>query len=259
MSVKPIAHLHPLQTAPAKPATAGLKTGTDTFYELLESAAHSGNKLQAADADAFAQMVRLEQLRTVMDPFNIQQEQSPLLSSPVGSPSNLLKEFKKQLPAGDKLPTSADSSSMTAVIPLEEPPAPPAKTTPSRIPVDLESIIVKASEQYGVPDGLIRAVIKAESNFNPNAVSRAGAQGLMQLMPATARGLGVTNSFDPAQNIMAGTRFLKDLLDRYHGNIDSALAAYNWGPGNVDRRARALPAETRDYISKVKSYYSQNA
>jgi soluble lytic murein transglycosylase-like protein len=81
----------------------------------------------------------------------------------------------------------------------------------------------------------------------------------MQLMPATARGLGVTNSFDPEQNVMAGTKFLKDLLARYNGNVDKALAAYNWGPGNVDRKPHLLPRETREYLVKVKEYYNQFA
>jgi len=78
----------------------------------------------------------------------------------------------------------------------------------------------------------------------------------MQLMPATARSLGVNDSFDPEQNVMAGTRFLGDLLQRYNGDLDSALAAYNWGPGNVDKRPDRLPRETRDYLAKVKQLYS---
>lgn len=119
-----------------------------------------------------------------------------------------------------------------------------------------DSIISKASRKYGVDAGLIKAVIKAESNFNPQAVSHAGAQGLMQLMPATARSLGVGDSFDPEQNVMAGTRFLKDLLQRYNGDVDSALAAYNWGPGNVDRRPDRLPRETRDYLVRVKQLFT---
>lgn len=120
----------------------------------------------------------------------------------------------------------------------------------------LDPIISKASNRYGVDAGLIKAVIKAESGFNPNAVSHAGAQGLMQLMPGTARALGVNDSFDPEQNVMAGTRFLRDLLKRYNGNLDSTLAAYNWGPGNVDRRPEHLPRETREYLVRVKQLYS---
>lgn len=120
----------------------------------------------------------------------------------------------------------------------------------------LDPIISKASSKYGVETSLIRAVIKAESDFNPNAVSHAGASGLMQLMPSTARSLGVTDSFDPEQNVMAGTRFLKDMIQRYGGNIDSALAAYNWGPGNVDRHPNQLPRETKDYQLRVKQLYS---
>jgi soluble lytic murein transglycosylase-like protein len=122
----------------------------------------------------------------------------------------------------------------------------------------IDALVQKASRRYGVDAGLIKAVIKAESNFNPRAVSSAGAQGLMQLMPSTARGLGVTDSFDPEQNVMAGTRFLKDMLQRYGGNVEEALAAYNWGPGHVDKHGTDnLPRETRAYLAKVKGYYSQ--
>jgi soluble lytic murein transglycosylase-like protein len=125
-------------------------------------------------------------------------------------------------------------------------------------PDSIQDIIGAASERYGIDEALIKAVIKAESNFNPNAVSHAGAQGLMQLMPGTARGLGVADSFNAEQNVMAGTRFLKDMLKRYNGNLDSALAAYNWGPGNVDRKGTSvLPQETKAYLAKVKGYYSQ--
>jgi soluble lytic murein transglycosylase-like protein len=120
----------------------------------------------------------------------------------------------------------------------------------------LDHIISKASNRYGVDAGLIKAVIKAESDFNPQAVSHAGARGLMQLMPSTARSLGVNDSFDPEQNVMGGTRFLKDMLQRYNGNVDSALAAYNWGPGNVDKRPDHLPRETRDYLVRVKQLYA---
>lgn len=141
--------------------------------------------------------------------------------------------------------TVADAS--PAVLPASLP-----RTDPSW----LDPIIAKASRKYGVDVGLIKAVIKAESGFNPQAVSHAGARGLMQLMPATARSLGVSDSFDPEQNVMGGTRFLKDMLRRYNGDVDAALAAYNWGPGNVDKRPDRLPRETRDYLVRVKQLYA---
>ena len=120
---------------------------------------------------------------------------------------------------------------------------------------DFESIVQDAGQRYGVDPPLIKAVIQAESGGNPLAVSRAGARGLMQLMPGTAADLGVSNPFDPVQNIMGGTQYLRKLLDRYRGDVKLALAAYNWGMGNLEKRPESMPRETKNYISQVENLY----
>ena len=124
-----------------------------------------------------------------------------------------------------------------------------------RMPVSetrsMDEIIASAAETYGIDAGLIRRVIQAESSFNPDAVSPAGARGLMQLMPQTAEELGVRDAFDPKENIMAGTRYLRQLLDRYDQDLPRALAAYNWGMGNVDAQKKPMPEETRNYLDRI--------
>jgi hypothetical protein len=123
-------------------------------------------------------------------------------------------------------------------------------------PQELASTINRHSRQHRLHPALINAVIKAESDFNPMAVSRAGAVGLMQLMPQTALRLDVSNPYDPEENIGGGTRYLRQLLDRFQGNLPLALAAYNAGEHRVERY-RTLPPidETRQYVSRVLKYY----
>lgn len=122
-----------------------------------------------------------------------------------------------------------------------------------------DDIIEEHATRGGVRKDLVKAVIQVESAFNPRAVSTKGAMGLMQLMPATARQLGVANAFDPDQNIRGGVAYLRQLLDRYDGSETLALAAYNAGPGAVDRHGQAIPPyrETRDYVSRVNGIAGQ--
>lgn len=115
-----------------------------------------------------------------------------------------------------------------------------------------DSIFQEAGEKWGLPPALLKAVALVESNLNPRAVSRAGAQGLMQLMPSTARSLGVKNPFDPRENIFGAARYLRSLLDRFDGNIRLALAAYNAGPGAVEKYNGVPPfPETQKYLQRV--------
>ena len=119
--------------------------------------------------------------------------------------------------------------------------------------------IHEASQRYGVDADLIHCVIAVESNFNPKAISRKNARGLMQLLPQTARNLGVHNIFDPHENIDGGTRYLKLLLGHYDNNVNLALAAYNTGPLRVDQHGRRVPPypETTQYIQRVARIYSK--
>ena len=119
----------------------------------------------------------------------------------------------------------------------------------------MDRIFEEAAEKYGVDVDLLKAIGKAESGFNASAVSSAGAIGVMQLMPATAKSLGVTNPYDARQNIMGGAKYISQLLDKYDGNTRLALAAYNAGSGNVDKYGGIPPfEETQNYVKRVMEY-----
>jgi soluble lytic murein transglycosylase-like protein len=152
----------------------------------------------------------------------------------------------------DAQPAAAQPSVEQSAVPVAD--GATGKLTPDQ----LDKLVQKVALALNMDPNLIKAVIKAESNFDSKAVSRAGAQGLMQLMPATARELGVKDPFNPVENIWGGARYLKKMLDRHSGNINNALASYNWGPGNFDRHGTTrLPGETKRYITTVNKHYAR--
>ncbi len=235
------------------------------FAEKLDKALGSGESSTSSagsKARELAESLTLQMLQSSLALAGNSPSDSaaPPGTSQFSSANALIQAYRTNLPAGgdQALPVPATAPSQLQELADDVPvAASTAQTAQSSAGTAwLDPIISKASRKYGVDAGLIKAVIKAESDFNPQAVSHAGARGLMQLMPATARSLGVNDSFDPEQNVMGGTRFLKDMLQRYNGNVDAALAAYNWGPGNVDKRSDHLPRETRDYLARVKQLYT---
>jgi soluble lytic murein transglycosylase-like protein len=155
------------------------------------------------------------------------------------------------------VPVAKPNSNVTAPAPPATPVASAsAKTGKPTTAEELNLIVQKTAEKHRVDPRLVRAVIATESNWNVAAVSHKGAQGLMQLIPETAQQLGVYDAFDPAQNVDGGVRYLSMMLDRYNGDVHKALAAYNAGPGAVDRSG-GVPRirETRNYVQKVTSAY----
>lgn len=132
-------------------------------------------------------------------------------------------------------------------------------TSTDSLTSELEDIFIRASQKYNVPLNLLKAVGKQESNFQNSAVSHAGAQGIMQLMPGTAQYLGVTDPFDPEQNIMGGAKYLSQMLEKFDNDVVLALAAYNAGPGSVTKYGGVPPyAETQDYVKKVTKYMQED-
>lgn len=209
-----------------------------TMIELQALQGFSSNSAQAGSSTSGSSMFQQMLNETLSNQLQEQSYQAKL-----GSVSQMLP----LLNTSNYLMNKSAVSYITKTSPV------PAAESPSS---SIDQIISRAADKYNLPKKLINAVIRQESNFNPDAVSHAGASGLMQLMPATARGLGVTDVFDPEQNVFAGTKYLRQMMDKYNGNLELALAAYNAGPGNVDKYNGIPPfKETMQYVQKVSSSY----
>jgi soluble lytic murein transglycosylase-like protein len=150
--------------------------------------------------------------------------------------------------------TNVPTSSINYKVYLKER---PKKILASNLTDLYDHVISDASKRHGVSFSLLKALIKTESDFDPRAVSSAGARGLMQLMPENIKTLNIKNPFDPRENIMGGARYLKHLIDRFGGKLPLALAAYNAGPGVVEQYRRIPPfKETENFVQQVMKYYA---
>ena len=231
------------------------------FSSMIQNLLSTSGQSQAAQ--------RYVELNRYVDNFNKQvNAQAPISESPLqasalqgvqqyNGPSfdNVLKTSAKT-PFGELL--TGKSLKVEAQKAVE--PAPTSAVTGIDVNSPTKSqildLVTTVSKKHGVDDKLVKALIKQESGFNPKAKSHAGAMGLMQLMPATAKGLGVTNPMDPEQNVEGGVKYLKSMLDRYNGNIILALAAYNAGPTAVDKYDGVPPyKETQNYVKSILSSY----
>jgi len=250
---------------PLESGRAGLNgpDGAGSFNKILETqmAASSekvfpGGAAGVGDEKKITQLIEIIRLRMMLDEHLLESMRDK------GDDQSLYQRFARWQSGG----LNAVSPPSGQAMPAPENPAPTAvEEVPSVVRVRnasdraqrYEPIIRQASEKYGVDTGLIRAVIRAESNFRNESTSQKGAMGLMQIMPETAKDLGIRDAYDAHENIMGGTRYLKGLLDRYRGDVPTALAAYNWGMGNVERRPEKLPRETQVYINRIQRFMDE--
>ena len=218
------------------------------FSSRIQGLINSSSEAQAIE--------RAEKLNRLVENFNKQAVQSiekeDYFKEILKSSEGVASKFKLAAPLttpSSATPVAAAPSLPVDLSELEELSEKPSKS-------QLLDMVSQISEKYDMDENLINAVIKQESGFKTNAVSKAGAKGLMQLMPQTAKALGVTDPFNPVQNVDGGVRYLKNMMDKYNGNLILALAAYNAGPGNVDKYNGVPPfTETQNYVKSILANY----
>jgi hypothetical protein len=232
-------------------------SGTTTFHRMLASLQMQGGR------HAKVKSTGLTIVDYLANPLRVKSryQRSPELISPelkeTMSPCRQVLAADKTSPGKKTSPTLSDKTSAPAArLPVARPSPELSKGCERQ---KIEKSIQKAAKKYNLSPELIRGVIQAESNFRVDAVSRAGAQGLMQLMPATAKELGVTKPLDIEQNIDGGAHYLRKMLDRFGGDVKLALAAYNAGPGTVRKYAGNVPyRETIQYVDRVLRFSAQS-
>jgi soluble lytic murein transglycosylase-like protein len=220
-------------------STSRFRTDPQTFEVLLEETLHNNSECFTPAAPSLSK----EQVMDIVNNVRIQMD-TQLMQAFTSETRADISTGYAGLVSTPMIPTS-DASKKQHLNQNNVTPAPRGQ---------IEAAIAEAAQTHGVDPVLLRSVVRAESDFNPNSTSPKGAMGLMQLMPETARELGVQNPYDPVENVHAGARYLKMLLTRYDGNVPLALAAYNWGMGNTERKPDKMPTETRQYVGRVMNY-----
>lgn len=173
-------------------------------------------------------------------------------NSILAAASNAVNNYKKTLETTNTVDNSTAKNTSTTTVTYS---SGNSKVGSFKYPSEYEKYFEEASKTYNVDINLLKCIAKAESDFNPKCVSSAGAVGIMQLMPATAKSLGVSNSYDPRENIMGGAKYIADKLSMYNGDVSLALAAYNAGSGNVKKYGGIPPfKETQNYVKKILNY-----
>ena len=215
------------------------------FSSRIQGLINSSSESQAIE--------RAEKLNKLVENFNKQAvsktEPEDYFKEILKSSEGVATKFKLSAPL-----TTSTSVASAPVLPVDLTELEELGEKPSKS--QLLDMVSQISEKYDMDENLIKAVIKQESGFKTNAVSKAGAKGLMQLMPQTAKSLGVTDPFNPVQNVDGGVRYLKNMMDKYNGNLILALAAYNAGPGNVDKYNGVPPfTETQNYVKSILANY----